>query len=79
MTDSHHRLSEFITKRMRMSHIYQPLMLKVLLEAGGTASKETIAKAFLLPDPGQVEYYGGDRRQDARTGPAEPWNCRARG
>ena len=28
-----------------MSHIYQPVMLKVLLEGSGTASLEEIAKA----------------------------------
>jgi hypothetical protein len=28
-------LEDFINHRMRMSHIYQPVMLKVLLEGGG--------------------------------------------
>jgi ATP adenylyltransferase len=31
-------LRHFIARRMRMSHIYQPLMLKTMLEGGGSAS-----------------------------------------
>lgn len=42
MTDLEH----FIKQKMRMSHIYQPLMLKVLLESEGTATLEEIAKAL---------------------------------
>ena len=38
------QLEDFIKHRMRMSHIYQPVMLKVLLEGGGQASVEDIAK-----------------------------------
>ena len=41
-----------------MSHIYQPVMLKVLLEGSGTASLEEIAKALLSYDLPQIEYYG---------------------
>jgi ATP adenylyltransferase len=51
------RLHEFIAEKMRMSHIYQPVMLKVLLEHGGRASREAIARAFLNEDRSQVEYY----------------------
>ena len=50
-------LLTFITKRMRMSHIYQPVMLKVLLENDGRASRKAIAKAFLIEDQSQIEYY----------------------
>jgi hypothetical protein len=32
------QLKEFLTKRMRMSHLYQPLMLRTLIEKGGSAS-----------------------------------------
>ena len=35
------RLQDFIEKRMRMSHIYQPLLLKMLLRGGGKASVNT--------------------------------------
>ena len=47
----------FVSERMRMSHIYQPVMLKVLLENGGRASRKTIAQAFLNEDRSQIEYY----------------------
>jgi ATP adenylyltransferase len=50
-------LRHFITKRMRMSHIYQPLMLKTMLERSGSASIQQIASAFLNEDESQVEYY----------------------
>jgi diadenosine tetraphosphate (Ap4A) HIT family hydrolase/5-methylcytosine-specific restriction endonuclease McrA len=45
------------TRRMRMSHIYQPVMLMTLLRNGGKASVEQIAKDFLVRDPSQIEYY----------------------
>jgi ATP adenylyltransferase len=54
---AYENLLSFITQRMRMSHIYQPVMLKVLLENGGRASRETIARAFLNEDQSQIEYY----------------------
>jgi ATP adenylyltransferase len=50
-------LKVFITDKMRMSHIYQPVMLRVLFEQGGRASRETIAKAFLEHDQSQIDYY----------------------
>jgi hypothetical protein len=50
-------LRDFITGRMQMSHIYQPLMLKTLLEYEGTASVRQIAQAFLARDESQIEYY----------------------
>ena len=56
-TSGYSRLSDFITKRMRMSHIYQPVMLRVLLENRGTASRTAIAKALLADDRSQIEYY----------------------
>src|SRR5210317_458311 len=51
-------LHDYITNRMKMSHIYQPVMLKVLLENNGAASIEQIASALLSYDQSQVEYYG---------------------
>src|SRR5688572_22654182 len=50
-------LADFLTQRMRMAHIYQPLMLKVLIEKGGWASIRDIASAFLSHDESQIEYY----------------------
>ena len=51
-------LHDYITNRMKMSHIYQTVMLKVLLENNGEASLERIASALLSYDQSQVEYYG---------------------
>jgi ATP adenylyltransferase len=51
------RLAEFLQNEMRMSHIYQPLMLKLLLEHGGRASTRDIAAAFLSHDESQLDYY----------------------
>ena len=41
-----------------MSHIYQPAMLRVLLENKGTATLEQVASHLLSYDQSQVEYYG---------------------
>jgi len=40
-----------------MSHIYQPLMVRSLLEKGGTATDKQIAQEILRFDPSQEEYY----------------------
>lgn len=50
-------LKDFIQNHMRMSHIYQPVMLIEILKHGGYASAEKIAKAILNHDPTQVDYY----------------------
>lgn len=50
-------LKEFISKRMRMSHIYQPVMLMALLRNDGRCSVTQIAKAILKYDNAQIEYY----------------------
>ena len=51
-------LHDYITNQMKMSHIYQHVMLKVLLENNGQASIEQVASALLSYDHSQVEYYG---------------------
>ena len=51
------QLEIYIREQMRMSHIYQPVMLQVLLKNGGTATTEEVAKALLSYDRSQVEYY----------------------
>jgi diadenosine tetraphosphate (Ap4A) HIT family hydrolase len=42
---------------MRMSHVYQPVMIRELLKGGGSASIRKIAGAFLACDESQLEYY----------------------
>jgi diadenosine tetraphosphate (Ap4A) HIT family hydrolase len=54
---SFQELESYIREQMRMSHVYQPIMLQVLLEKGGTATTEEIAKVLLSYDRSQVEYY----------------------
>jgi ATP adenylyltransferase len=51
------QLKLFLTKDMRMSHVYQPVMLMELLSRNGVASVEEIAKSLLLHDRSQIEYY----------------------
>lgn len=51
------QLADFIQNRMKMSHVYQPVMLKTLLQGGGKASLREIAAAFLALDEAQLEYY----------------------
>lgn len=50
-------LLDFISNKMRMSHIYQPVMLMALLNNNGKASVEEIAKEILLRDDSQIDYY----------------------
>lgn len=50
-------LRDFLTTRMRMAHIYQPLMIRTLLTHGGRASIRQIASMFLSKDASQLEYY----------------------
>lgn len=50
-------LSGFIEKRMKMTHIYQPLLIKVLIDAGGSATLRQIALDFLVQDESQILYY----------------------
>ena len=57
MTSSFKRLRDFIQNQMRMSHIYQPVMIRELLKSGGNASIRKIAGAFLARDESQLEYY----------------------
>ena len=50
-------LEHFIKKKMKMTHIYQPLMIRTLLSSDNTATVEDIARAFVNSDPSQLEYY----------------------
>lgn len=57
MAKSFKHLRNFIQQQMRMSHIYQPVMIKELLRHKGRASIRNIAAAFLARDESQLEYY----------------------
>ena len=51
------RLAHFIGHEMRMSHVYQPVMLREILQRGGAASVTDVARALLAEDRSQIEYY----------------------
>lgn len=40
-----------------MSHVYQPLLIKTLVEAGGVATLNQVARAFAAADESQVRFY----------------------
>ncbi len=50
-------LAEFLEKKMSMSHIYQPLLVKSLVDSGGTATLRQLAQHFLSEDESQLLYY----------------------
>ena len=54
---SFENLADFIQRRMRMSHIYQPVVLMSLLENGGTRHEQDIARDLLSHDQSQIDYY----------------------
>ena len=50
-------LKEFLESKMRMSHIYQPLLIKTLVEVGGSATVRQLAVSFLSHDESEILYY----------------------
>ena len=54
---SFENLRDFIQRRMRMAHIYQPVVLMSLLENGGTRNERDIARDLLSHDQSQIDYY----------------------
>ena len=50
-------LAHFVDHRMRMSHVYQPLLIRCLLDAGGQATLRQLAIEFAKEDEAQLLYY----------------------
>jgi len=50
-------LKTYLTTKMRMSHVYQPVMIRRLLLNGGAADTQAIAKDLVQHDESQIEYY----------------------
>lgn len=50
-------LKTFLIQKMRMSHIYQPVMIRYLLTNGGVADDKMIAGEISQQDPSQIDYY----------------------
>ena len=57
MSKKYSKLKNYISKKMSMSHIYQPLMLIELIKGNGKATGNNIAKSFLSYDETQIDYY----------------------
>ncbi len=51
------RLRDFISTAMQMSHVYQPVMLRTLIDKGGKATVSEVAQALLAEDRAQLDYY----------------------
>jgi ATP adenylyltransferase len=51
------RLRDFISTAMQMSHVYQPVMLRTLIDKGGKAAVSEVAQALLAEDQAQLDYY----------------------
>jgi len=56
MTD-YEKLKKYISEEMRMSHVYQPVMILELLSNNGHSTVKQIAEAILRKDPTQIEYF----------------------
>jgi ATP adenylyltransferase len=56
-SQTYEQLARFIKNEMRMSHIYQPVMLRELLKRKGAATVTEVARALLAEDRSQLEYY----------------------
>ncbi len=50
-------LKQFINQKMQMQHVYQPVMIKTLLQFGNKVSTRQIARSFLELDESQIDYY----------------------
>jgi ATP adenylyltransferase len=54
---TYEQLAHSINHEMRMSHVYQPVMLRELLKRKGAATATEVARALLAEDRSQLEYY----------------------
>ena len=50
-------LVDFIQNKMSMSHVYQAVLIRSLVDAGGHATIRQLAQAFLFQDESQLLYY----------------------
>ena len=50
-------LKDFLLTKMSMSHIYQPVLIRALIDAGGSATVRQLAHEFLGLDESQLIYY----------------------
>ena len=64
----HDDLVAFIRDEMRMQHIYQPLLIKTLVECGGSATVRQLAQAVLALDESQSSVLREANQGNARQG-----------
>jgi ATP adenylyltransferase len=50
-------LKEFIQRKLRMSHVYQPMVIRELINSGGRATIRQLALSLLSQDESQIKYY----------------------
>jgi ATP adenylyltransferase len=50
-------LKSFIQHDMRLSHVYQPLLIKMLVDSDEVATVRSLAQPLLLQDESQIRYY----------------------
>ncbi len=50
-------LLKFVESELRMSHVYQPLLISFLVESGGAATVRQLAQEFALADEASVLHY----------------------
>ena len=50
-------LKDFIDTKMKMSHVYQPLLIRLLVEAGGQSTLRQLAKELSAFDEAQILFY----------------------
>jgi len=54
---TYEQLADFLSSKVKMSHIYQPLLIRSLIDAGGSATLRQLAQFFLSQDESQLFYY----------------------
>ena len=50
-------LLKFVESELRMSHVYQPLLISLLVDSGGAATVRQLAQEFALADEASVLHY----------------------
>ncbi len=54
---TYEKLIDFLEHKMSMSHVYQPLLVRALVDTGGAATMRQLAQVFLGQDKSQLRYY----------------------
>jgi ATP adenylyltransferase len=54
---TYQELIDFLEHKMSMSHVYQPLLVRALVDVGGVATVRQLAQVFLVQDESQLLYY----------------------